>query len=121
MENIMQAIRAIESEIDVTELLLSTLRKSLEGLKAFPANGVPRITACAEQSDGRYRGLDVGAAVRQSMQSRKSATLDEIRDALDRGGITWGKYPKRQVKLAVVNSPKMYAIKGDLVTLIPSS
>jgi hypothetical protein len=121
MENTMQAIRAIESEIDATELRLSLLRKSLEGLKAIPPNGTTRITAGAEESDGRYRGLGAGAAVRLFMQGKRSATLDEIRHALDRGGITWGKYPKRQVKLAVVNSPKVYAIKGDLVTLISSS
>ena len=53
------------------------------------------------------------------MQNKKSATFDEIRDGLGRGGIRWGKYPKRQVKLAVVNSPKVYTFTDDIVTLIP--
>ncbi len=112
-------IAAIESEIQLTELRLSALRKSLESLRGIPPNGAAQFVASTEVSDGRYRGLDVGAAVRQYVQSKRSATLDEIRDALGRGGIMWGKYPKRQVKLAVVNSPRLYTIKGDLVTLIP--
>lgn len=119
MENITQAIRAVELEIDTTVRRLSLLRRSLESLKAIPADGKARIAAGAEESDGRYRGQEVGAAVRQFMQSKKSATLDEIRDALDCGSISWGKYPKRQVKLAIVNSPNVYAITGALVTLIP--
>ncbi len=121
MESIIHAMQAIESEIGVTELRLSALRKSLEALRAIPAIGTVSIMAGAEEPDGRYRGQGVGAALRQFMQNRKSATLDEIRDALGRGGISWGKYPKRQVALAVANSPKLYAQQGDLVTLIPIS
>jgi hypothetical protein len=68
---------------------------------------------------GGIEAKPAGAALRQVMQGRKSATLDEIREALDRG-ISWGKYPKRQVALAVANSPKLYAQQGDLVTLIPN-
>lgn len=73
-----------------------------------------------ESSDARFKGQGVGAAVRQYMEIKKSATLDEIREALDRGGIEWGKYPKRQVALAIANSPKIYAVNGDTVTLNPS-
>jgi hypothetical protein len=118
MESIIQAIQSIESEISMTELRLSALRKSLESLRAIPTNGTAHNPTRAEESDGQYRGQGVGAALRQVMRNRKSATLDEIRDALDRGGISWGKYPKRQVALAVANSPKLYAQQGDLVTLI---
>jgi hypothetical protein len=121
MENTTQAIRAIESEIGMTELRLSALRTSLESLRRIPTNGMSHVMAGAEASGVLYRGQTVGVAILQFMQAKKSATLDEIRNALDRGGIKWGKYPKRQVKLAVVNSPKLYAIKGDLVTLISSS
>jgi hypothetical protein len=111
-------VREIESEINATESRLICLRELLDMAKGIPTNGTTHDMASIEVPNGRYRGQAVGAALRQFMQNRKSATLDEIRDALDRGGITWGKYPKRQVKLAVVNSPRVYAIKGDLVTLI---
>jgi hypothetical protein len=117
MESIVTAI----AEIKEVELLLSALRKSLEILTGIPTNRTPRVSASAEEHDGRYRDQKVGAALRRYMQDKKSATLDQIRDALDRGGIRWGKYPKRQVKLAVVNLPKVYAIKGNFVTLIPIS
>jgi hypothetical protein len=114
-------IREIESEIRVTESQLADLRKLLEVARGIPISGTHHNIAIVELPDGRYRGQTAGAALRQFMQNKKSATLDEIRDALDRGGLIWGKYPKRQVKLAVVNLPKVYAINGDLVTLIPSS
>jgi len=49
------------------------------------------------------------------------ARKEEILDALNRGGITWGKYPKRQVALAVANSPAVYSVDGDTVSIIQGS
>lgn len=112
-------VSSIESRIKVTALELSALHKSLEILRGIPASGATRIEASVQGPDGLYRGQKVGAAVRGYMQNKKSATFDEIRDGLGRGGIRWGKYPKRQVKLAVVNSPKVYTFTDDIVTLIP--
>lgn len=120
MQSVIQAIQAIDSEIDKTEMQLSALYKSLKSLRAILTNGTAYIPASADTLDGRYKGQAVGAAVRQFMQNRKSATLEEIREELDRGCISWGKYPKRQVALAVANSPQLYAQQGDRVTLITS-
>jgi len=48
MESIIQAI---ESEIGITELRLSALRRSLEALRAIPTNGTAHIMAGAEEPD----------------------------------------------------------------------
>ena len=106
------------SEIGRLESQLSALRKSLSSLREITGEStVERIMASGDP-DGRYEGQDVGSAVRQFMQDRRVATREEIRKALDRGGITWGKYPKRQVALAIANKPKVYSLKGETVTLI---
>jgi hypothetical protein len=50
-------------------------------------------------------GKPVVFAIREYLESiGRSATLDELREALEAGNCTMGKYPKRTVKLAVVNN-----------------
>jgi hypothetical protein len=112
-------IRAIESEINRKESELSALRQSLESLRALGCrSSAPTAVGAGRVSSDQFEGQGVGAAVRQFMQVKRSASLDEIREALDRGGIKWGKYPKRQVALAVANSPAVYALKDGTVTLV---
>lgn len=113
-------IRAIELEIEKKERELSALRQSLNALRAPGGRPAPPVVSTGEGISGtQFRGQYVGAAVRQYMETKKVAKKDEIVDALSQGGITWGKYPKRQVALAVANSPKVYAVEGDTVTIIP--
>jgi hypothetical protein len=104
----------LQKKIMVAEQTASNLRAALAALD----NGVD-IAASAEvpRNGTRFAGQDVSAAIRQYMQEQRSATLDEIREALTSGGIEWGKYPKRQVKLTIVNNPSVYALKGETVTL----
>jgi hypothetical protein len=113
-------IRAIELEINKKERELSALRQSLDtlrepGRRSFSAASTDLVSAT------QFRGQGVGSAVRQYMETKKIARKEEIVDALNRGGIAWGKYPKRQVALAVANSPTVYRVEGDTVTLIPGS
>jgi hypothetical protein len=118
MENV---IRAIESEINNKEMELSALRQSLDNLRGLRGLSSASTAVGADRiSVGQFEGQSVGAAVRQFMQVKRSATLDEIREALDRGGIKWGQYPKRQVALAVANSPTVYTLKDGSVTLVSS-
>src|SRR5579884_1999054 len=101
-----KVIQVLESEISRQEMDLAYLRETLRRFKTMEDHNGKQVTLASEVvHDGSYVGQAVGAAVRRFMQDRRSATLDEIREALTRGGIEWGKYPKRQVKLAVVNSP----------------
>jgi|SRR5882672_66249 len=115
MENV---IRAIESEIIKKETELSALRQSLDSLRGFRGRSsvAPTVADADWISPRLFEGQRVGKAVRQFMQVKGSATLEEIREALDRGGIAWGKYPKRQVALAVANSPALYMVKDGTVT-----
>lgn len=109
-------ITAIKSEISAREVELSFLRQTLDNMEKVQGNG--HLTIMASVSSGVYEGQTAGSAVRQYMQARKSpATLDEIREALTAGGFNWGKYPKRQVALVVSTTPKVYSLKGDVVSL----
>jgi hypothetical protein len=107
MENI---ILAIEAEIRTREAELVALRKSLDNLRTA---GIT-ITANAEEPrDGRYRGMKCGDAIRSFLVEKKKSTLDDIKDSLDRGGMEWGKYPKRQVALVISNNPLLYRLGSD--------
>ena len=109
--------KVVEEEIAQMEANLAAAKTLLAGLRAG-SYGKDTYSIMASASSGIYEGQTVGSALRQFMQSKGgSASLDEIRKALTDGGITWGKYPKRQVKLAIVNSPKIYSLKGETVSL----
>ncbi len=113
MQKVIQVLRA---EISQKETELAYLREALSRFVTMSGRGGVRASA-EVAPNGSYVGQKVRAALRQFMETQRSATLDEIREALTQGGISWGKYPKRQVKLAVVNSPAIYNLKDDLVTL----
>src|ERR1035438_2552817 len=102
MENL---VIKIDEQIKAREAEIAMLKRARENLA-----GITIRASADEPEDGRYKGQKVGNAVRTFMQSRRSATLDEIREALDRGGIQWGKYPKRQVALVISNNPSLYAL-----------
>ena len=110
-------IAVLESEIRKCESYLVELKQSLSRIRSvyFATGGRDVLSV---ESLPSYRGQKVGVAVRQYMEVQHVAALDDIRRALDEGGIPWGKYPKRQVALAVANRPDLYSQKGDVVTMI---
>ena len=116
-----EVILAIEKEISLREQELVALHESLTNLRKAASREPLSLAASAEARNNdngtQFAGQKIGAAIRQYLQAKHVATVDEIREALTHGGIKWGAYPKRQVKLAVVNSPNIYSIKGDVVTL----
>ena len=113
-----EVILAIEKEISLREQELVALHESLTNLRKAASREPLSLAASAEvPHDDKFAGQKIGAAIRQFLQAKHVATVDEIREALTHGGVKWGAYPKRQVKLAIVNSPNTYTIKGDVVTL----
>lgn len=112
-------IKAQEEYIQLREAELVKLHEILNSLRTIPSRRpILPLTLNGDFTVKPYRARSaVGQAVYQYMQRRGTATQDEIREALTRGGIKWGKYPKRQVALAISNSPDLYIAKGDTVTL----
>ena len=110
-------IKALETAINIRRAELQNLEEHLQRFRTMQTRGRIGVIASPKLITGAFKGIDVGAAVRQFMESKRVSTLDEIREVLDKGGIEWGKYPKRQVALAISNRPDLYTKNGDVVSL----
>lgn len=109
-------IAVLEAEIRKHESYLVELKESLSRIRAVRYDPAPHSVAPTESS-ASYKGQKVGSAVRQYMEVHRVASLEDIRRALDNGGMEWGKYPKRQVALAVSNRPDLYSQSDEVVTM----
>jgi len=66
----------------------------------------------------QFKGIPLGMAIRDYLASKRSpATLEEIEERLALGGSDLGKYPKRSVKLAVVNNARYLELRNGIVEL----
>jgi len=115
MRKILADYQAAGDPESKTAVVFRAIEENAERLRAPESAGeVIDIQAVADEST-IYRGLSVGAAVRSFLETNRAATLEQIRQGLDAGGIQWKKYPKRAVALAVANRPDLYRMEGDLV------
>lgn len=112
-------IRVLEIELERTEMFAAFYEEELRNFQAMRERRLtlPPELPAVENRNFNFKGMKVGAAVLQFMKVRQVATEDEIREGLDKGGVAWEKYPKRQVALAVSNRPDLYARKGNMVIL----
>lgn len=101
---------------------LEALEQALIGLRAADTGRTPEADTSKQLdvSPTHFQGLHGKHAIYSFFNVKKSdtATLDEIRLALIGGGAALGKYPKRSVKLAVVNNPKCFSLSGNSVRLL---
>jgi hypothetical protein len=114
-----QLMHEIEAEIVAKRSELEGFERTLATLKENCRTRSSTLVIEPKQ----FIGLRIGFAARLYLLEKESASayLDEIREALLQAGCDMGKYPKRSIKLAVVNSPKTFQWEGDeknpLVTL----
>lgn len=95
-------IRARRSELERFERMLSILKE-----KGSARSNAPEV------SPDQFKLFGVGSAAREFVRQNGSVHLDEIREALLRGSCDMGKYPKRSIKVAIVNSPKIFVWEDD--------
>ena len=83
MHEIEAEIIAKRSELERFERTLATLKENCRTRSSTPV-----------VDPKEFKGLKTGLAARLYLQDKKSAYLDEIREALVQGGCDMGKYPK---------------------------
>lgn len=113
IKNLEQWIEKERTELDQKLSMLQAAEKSRDILK----NSLNRWNSVTVRSN-RFKGMRLGAAIREYLYRKgASATIQELIEVLAAGGCSEGKYPKRSVKLAIVNNPSLFEISNDLVYL----
>ena len=107
-------VTMIESDIRKRETELEALCQALHTIKSASDGSLPSPVTPTQFASSR----SLGDAAREYLTQKGSpATIDEIREVLIAGGAAVGQYPKRSVKLAIVNNPRVFEIKNGLVYL----
>jgi hypothetical protein len=125
MDNIILGIQGeIEKrrgEIEKIKREMEALEQALIGLRTTAAERASEMDTSKQLAiSGHFQGLHGKHAIYSFFNAKKSdtAALDEIELTLIRGGAALGRYPKRSIKLAVVNNPKCFSISGNIVRLL---
>ena len=110
-----ELIVELEATIDAKRKELKRFERSLSALKETDgANETSSPHSSESVNPHQFEGTKPNKAVVIYLARRQSAMLDDICEALLRGGCRMGTYPKRTIKLVVVNSPRTFELTGDM-------
>ena len=110
----MAFLETLEHEITITREKLAILQNLLGQLTTMPsATGVISITP--PTIPNQFSGQPVGTSLRQIFAVlKRGATQDELEELLAQGNADLGQYPKRTVKLALVNNRRYFELRDGL-------
>jgi len=113
-------ITALEQEIEVQRQRLHLLEESLARFKQMEAAGASKpVTATV--LPGQFQSKPISHAIQEYVSMcGGSAKIADLPQALSAGDAKLGKYPKRSVKLAVLNSPERLELRDGVVYLARS-
>jgi len=124
MQSIVQLQRTIETRVTEVENSAKEIRRLLLQMNEVvgTSSTTHRDTNQEEKNPfpipGQFQNKPLGMAVREYLAYKRGpATLEELIQVLRQGGADLGTYPKRSVKLAIVNNHQYFELRGVTVYL----
>jgi len=118
MTNFMTALR---EEIEVQRQRLRLLEESLARFEEMESNARNKVASkplTAAVLPGQFISKPVGHAISEYLaMAGGSAKITDLPEALAAGDAEMGRYPKRAIKLAILNSPDRLELRNDVVYL----
>jgi hypothetical protein len=109
-------ITALKKEIAMQKQRLHLLEESLERFEQMARGGSKPITT--NIFPGQFANKQVSHAISEYVaMAGGSAKITDLPAALSAGDASLGRYPRRTIKLAVLNAPDRLELRDDVVYL----